>query len=173
MSGLRTPRLLLRRLTRADAAFVQSLVNDPDWLRHIGDRGVRTLADAERYIRTGPLAMYETYGFGLYAVERRSDGAVMGLCGLVKRDTLPEFDLGFAFLPAYRGEGYAREAALQVLAEAREAFGLPRVLAITSLHNARSMKLLEALGFRFERIMRQSPEDEGTRVYRLELRDRA
>jgi RimJ/RimL family protein N-acetyltransferase len=169
MTLLQTDRLLLRRVTSEDAPFIRSLVNDPDWLRYIGDRAVRTLEDARAYIRNGPARMYETYGFGLYAVERRSDGAAMGLCGLIKRDTLPEFDLGFAFLPAHRGQGYAREAASMVLTEAREAFGLVRVLAITSLDNERSMALLERLGFRFERVIRLTPEDPGTRLYALSL----
>ena len=169
MTLLRTDRLILRRVTSADAPFIRSLVNDPDWLRYIGDRGVRTLEDARAYVRNGPARMYETYGFGLYAVERRSDGAVMGLCGLIKRDTLPDFDLGFAFLPAHRGQGYAREAAAMVLAEARDAFGLSRVLAITSLDNERSMALLESLGFRFEQVIRLTPEDPGTRLYALSL----
>jgi ribosomal-protein-alanine N-acetyltransferase len=164
---MRTQRLILRRLTLEDAPFIHRLVNDPDWLRFIGDRGVRTIADAEAYLRNGPLRMYQTYGFGLYAVERSSDGTAMGLAGLVKRDTLPDFDLGFAFLPSCRGQGYAREAALAVLAEAREAFGLKRILAITSLDNARSMRLLESIGFRFERVIRQTPQDPGTRLYAL------
>jgi RimJ/RimL family protein N-acetyltransferase len=169
MTLLRTGRLILRRVTTEDAPFIKALVNDPDWLRFIGDRGVRTLEDARAYIRNGPLRMYETYGFGLYAVERGTDGATMGLAGLIKRDTLPEVDLGFAFLPAYRGQGYAREAASMVLTEAREAFGLSRVLAITSLDNNRSMKLLKSLGFRFERVIRLTPEDPGTRLYALSL----
>jgi RimJ/RimL family protein N-acetyltransferase len=169
MTLLRTGRLILRRVTTEDAPFIKALVNDPDWLRFIGDRGVRTLEDARAYIRNGPLRMYETYGFGLYAVERGTDGAAMGLAGLIKRDTLPEVDLGFAFLPAYRGQGHAREAASMVLTEAREAFGLSRVLAITSLDNHRSMKLLESLGFRFERVIRLTPEDPGTRLYALSL----
>ena len=162
---MQTQRLILRRLTLEDGPFIHRLVNDPDWLRFIGDRGVRTPADAEAYLRNGPLKMYETYGFGLYAAERSSDGMAMGLAGLVKRDSLPDFDLGFAFLPAYRGNGYAREAALAVLAEAREAFGLKRILAITSLDNTRSMQLLESIGFRFERVIRQTPQDPGTRLY--------
>jgi ribosomal-protein-alanine N-acetyltransferase len=166
---MKTERLILRRLTVADALFIRVLLNDPDWLRYIGDRGVRTLEDARAYIRNGPSRMYETYGFGLYAVVRKEDEAPMGLAGLIKRDTLPEMDLGFAFLPAYRGRGYGREAARAVLAEAREAFGLKRILAITSLDNERSIKLLESLGFRFERVIRQTPEDPGTRLFALSL----
>ena len=167
---METERLTLRRLTLEDSAFILRLLNDPDWLRFIGDRKVRTVEEAEAYLRNGPMAMYEACGFGLYAVVRRQDGAAMGLAGLIKRESLPEVDLGFAFLPDHRGQGYAREAALAVLAEAREAFGLKRVLAITSLDNERSMKLLERLGFRFERVIRLSEEDPGTRLYAIELR---
>jgi [ribosomal protein S5]-alanine N-acetyltransferase len=166
---METERLTLRRLTLEDAPFILRLLNDPDWLRFIGDRRVRTVADAQAYLRNGPMAMYEACGFGLYAVVRRQDGAAMGLAGLIQRESLPEVDLGFAFLPAYRGQGYAREAALAVLAEARQAFGLKRVLAITSLDNERSMKLLEKIGFRFERVIRLTEEDPGTRLYAIEL----
>ena len=169
MTPIETERLTLRRLTLEDAGFIRELVNDPDWLRHIGDRGVRTAADARAYIQNGPLRMYEVHGFGLYAVLRKPDEAVMGLCGVIKRDTLPDFDLGFAFLPPYRGQGYAREAALAVLAEARDEFRLARLLAITSLGNARSIKLLESLGFRFEKLIKQSDTDPGTRLFALEF----
>ncbi|HSD35826.1 MAG TPA: GNAT family N-acetyltransferase [Alphaproteobacteria bacterium] len=169
MTPIETERLTLRRLTPEDADFIRMLVNDPDWLRHIGDRGVRTAADARAYIRDGPMRMYAAHGFGLYAVLRKPDGAMMGLCGIIKRDTLPDFDLGFAFLPPYRGQGYAREAAQAAIAQAREDFRLRRLLAITSLDNARSIRLLEGLGFRFERVIKQSPQDPGTRLYAMEL----
>jgi [ribosomal protein S5]-alanine N-acetyltransferase len=169
---MQTERLTLRRLTLEDAPFIRQLLNDPDWLRFIGDRGVRTVGEAEAYLLKGPLAMYEACGFGLYAVVRKEDGAVMGLAGLIKREILSHADLGFAFLPAFRGKGYAREAALAVLAEAREGFGIGRVLAITSLDNERSMRLLEGIGFRFERVIQLSEEDAGTRLYAIELRAR-
>jgi RimJ/RimL family protein N-acetyltransferase len=169
MTPIETERLTLRRLTPEDAEFIRALVNDPDWLRNIGDRGVRSAADGRAYIQNGPMRMYDAHGFGLYAVLRKPDGAMMGLCGIIKRDTLPDFDLGFAFLPPFRGQGYAREAALAVLAEARDEFHLARLLAITSLDNARSIKLLESIGFRFERVIRQSPEDPGTRLFELTL----
>ena len=146
-----TERLILRTLVLEDAAFILELVNDPDWLRYIGDRGVRTLDDARGYIEKGPLDMHARYGFSLYRVELKSDGTPIGLCGLIKRDTLPEVDLGFAFLARYRGRGYAREAAEATLAHARNALGLKHILAIVSPGNKRSIALLEKLGFSYEK----------------------
>ena len=146
-----TERLILRTLVLEDAPFILELVNDPDWLRYIGDRGVRTLDDARGYIEKGPLDMHARHGFSLYRVERKSDGSPIGLCGLIKRDILPEVDLGFAFLQRYRGRGYAREAAEATLAHARNALGLKRILAIVSPGNDRSIALLEKLGFSYEK----------------------
>jgi RimJ/RimL family protein N-acetyltransferase len=165
MTTLETDRLILRRLTLDDAEFILRLVNDPSWLRYIGDRGVRTLEDARAYLRKGPIQMYEIFGFGLYAAQRKLDGTVMGLCGLIKRSFLKDFDLGFALLPQYRGQGYAREAASAVLNHAREECDLLRVLAITALDNEPSIKLLENLGFEFEEVIRISDDDPGTRLF--------
>jgi RimJ/RimL family protein N-acetyltransferase len=148
-----TPRLRLRPLALDDAPFILALVNDPDWLRQIGDKGVRTLDDARRYIVDGPMAMVARHGFGLQAVERKHDARPIGICGLIKRDSLDDVDLGFALLPAYRGHGYAREAATATLAYARDVVGLRRVVAITALDNADSAKLLERIGMRFESLI--------------------
>ena len=112
---LQTERLRIRPFTEDDAAFILELVNDADWLRFIGDKNVRSLDDARRYLRDGPLAMLARYGHALGCVERRSDGQAIGMCGLLKRDSLDDVDLGFAFLPAARGQGYAREAAAAVV----------------------------------------------------------
>ena len=155
-----TERLILRRLELEDAPFIHALVNDPDWLRYIGDKGVRTLDDARDYLRKGPIDMYERLGFGLFRVERREDGAVIGICGLIKRDTLDDVDIGFAFLPAFRAQGYAREAAQATLEYARNALKLPRVVAIVSPANAASAKLLEKIGLAFERRLKLSAADE-------------
>jgi [ribosomal protein S5]-alanine N-acetyltransferase len=162
--ALETDRLVLRPLTFDDAPFILELLNDPDWLRYIGDKGVRTLEDARRYIETGPIESYATNGFGMLLVELRSDRTPAGLCGLVRRDVLPGPDLGYAFLPAYRRSGYAREAVKAVLRFAREAAGLDHILAITSPGNERSIGVLEHFGFRFERMLRLSEADE-VRVY--------
>lgn len=150
MAVLRTRRLVLRHLTEGDAPFVLELVNDPDWLRHIGDKHVRTLADAVRYLRAGPLAMYERHGHGLYAVEVIATGTTVGVCGLVRRSGLEGVDLGFALLPAHRGLGYAYEAAAGTLEYARDVLGLRRVLAVTSPANVASAGLLTKLGMRRE-----------------------
>jgi RimJ/RimL family protein N-acetyltransferase len=155
---LDTDRLSLRRLSVEDNAFIIELVNDPLWRRFIGDRGVRTLDDARAYILKGPVAMYERVGFGLYLVELKSNGVPIGICGLIKRAALDDVDLGFAFLPEFRAQGYAYESAAAVLAYGQSAFGLKRIVAITSPDNERSVQLLEKLGFTFEKTI-QLPND--------------
>lgn len=151
MTVLQTERLILRELSLDDAPFIFELVNEPSWIRFIGDRGVRTLDDARAYILKGPMAMYDRCGFGLYMTARKEDGVPLGMCGLIKRDALPDVDIGFAFLPRYWGKGYAIEAAAAVLAHGKRALGLGRIVAITSPDNQSSMKLLEKIGFVFER----------------------
>lgn len=154
-----TDRLILRRLCADDAAFILELVNDPDWLRFIGDKGVRNLDDARAYIENGPVAMYGKHGFGLWRVELKHGGTPIGMCGLIKRDTLDDVDLGFAYLPRFRGHGYAREAAAATLAHGAARIGLRRIVAITSLDNAASGRLLEAVGLTFERLLDLSRTD--------------
>ena len=160
-----TPRLRLRELTADDAAFIMELVNEPDWLRFIGDRNVHSLEDARGYIARGPGASYAKWGFGLWAVALRGAPAgapapaqgssgreeLIGMCGLIRRDSLPHPDLGFAFLARHRGRGYAREAAAAAVALARERFQLERLLAITDPDNTASQAVLEHVGFVFER----------------------
>lgn len=160
-----TARLVLRRLSAADAPFVLRLVNEPSWLRFIGDRGVHNLEDARKYLEKGPLAMYAQHGFGLYMVERLPDRAPMGLCGLIRRDTLPDVDAGIAFLPEYWGQGYAREALVAVLDYGQRVFGLQRVIAVTSPDNERSIKLIESLGFRFERMVQMAPGEPEIKLF--------
>jgi len=155
-----TPRLVLRRLEERDAEFVFTLVNDSAWLQFIGDKGVRTLDDARAYLRNGPIDMYAKHGHGLYCVETKADGEAIGMCGLIKRDTLPDVDLGYAFLPQARGGGYAYEAASATMTYARETLNLQRILAIVSPGNERSIALLEKLGFRFEKSLRLPPKEE-------------
>jgi RimJ/RimL family protein N-acetyltransferase len=145
-----TERLRLRRFELADAAFVIELVNEPAWLEFIGDKNVHSVDDAHRYLREGPLDMYSRFGFGLYLVERRSDGAPIGTCGLIKRDALDDVDIGFAFLARVAKLGFAREAAKAVVAHARS-LGLRRLLAITTPHNHASQKVLARIGMQFDR----------------------
>lgn len=160
MNILQTQRLVLRQLTPGDAPFIFELVNDPDWLRNIGDKGVRNLDDARGYILKGPVDMYARLGFGLWCVELKDSGTRIGMCGLIKRDSLEDVDIGFAFLPAFRALGYAREAAQATLAHARDALGMRRLVAIVSPHNADSAKLLEKIGFRKESRLALSADDE-------------
>ncbi|HVE65780.1 MAG TPA: GNAT family N-acetyltransferase [Thermoanaerobaculia bacterium] len=163
---LETERLALRRLTVDDAPFMLRLLNEPSWLRYIGDRGVRTLDDARRYILEGPVAMYERLGFGLYATALREDDSVpIGICGLVKRAGLDDVDIGFALLPEHWGKGYAYEAASAVMGYAKSVVGLTRIVAITSLDNESSARLLGKIGLRFERLIRLTEGGEEVRLF--------
>lgn len=162
---IETERLSLCELTLDDADFILALVNEPSWLQHIGDRGVRTLEDARAYIRNGPMATIERFGYGLWQVRRRSDGAALGLCGLLKRDSLDGPDIGFAFSPAFWGQGYAREAAQATLDHAHGVFGLKRILAIVSPANARSIQLLEGLGLCAESRIRLTADADEVILY--------
>ena len=146
---LATARLELHRAVCADGPFLLALLNDPDWLRYIGDRGVRSLADAEAYVRDNLQAHYRAHGYGLYRVRLRSGATPIGLCGLLRRDFLVLPDLGFALLPSYVGHGYAAEAARGVIAYARRELGIERLCAIARPDNERSLRLLGRLGFRY------------------------
>ncbi len=165
----RTERLSLRWLEPSDAAFVLELVNDSDWLRYIGDRGIRTVADAEAYIETGPRAMYARLGFGLFAITLNRGRNLIGMCGLIQRDTLPHVDIGYALMPAFRGHGYALEAAQACVALARDTFKLRRLLAIVSPDNAASARLLGTLGMQLEQMLELVPGSSPVAVYALEL----
>lgn len=169
---VRTERLRLRLLDRGDAAFYLELLNDPAFIEHIGDRRVRTLEDAVRAIENGPVTMQRTRGHSMYLVEAQGDGAAagvpVGVSGLIKRETLEDVDIGYAFLPRYRGRGYAFEAARGVVAHART-LGIARLAAITTPGNAASIALLLRLGMRFEgsrRIVANEPE---LNLYRMDL----
>lgn len=154
MIVLETPRLTLRRLSEDHAGFILRLLNEPSFLRHVGDKGVRSEDDARRYLRDGPMASYARHGFGPYLVERKDDGAPVGMCGLLRRETLSDPDLGFAFLPEFWSRGYATEAAAAVLAYGRETLGLGRIVAITSPDNDGSIRVLQKLGFVYESRIR-------------------
>jgi len=165
MSVLSTQRLALRQLDAGDAPFMLELLNDPSFIANIGDRGVRTVEDAVRYIQDRMTPSYAQHGYGLYVVELRATGAAVGICGLVKRDYLDDPDIGFALLPAFLGQGYALESATAVREHTFEVLRLPRLLAITSAHNTRSMHLLEKIGLRFERMIIPPGEAREIRLY--------
>jgi len=159
-----TPRLALRRLDLDDAPFVLRLLNEPSFIENIADKGVRTLEDARAYLRNGPIASYARHGHGLWHVALRDTAIPIGICGLIKRDTLVDVDVGYALLPEFCGAGYASEATAAALAHARDVLGLRRVVAVVNPDNDRSLRLLDRLGFRFERMVRLSPEDREIRL---------
>lgn len=162
---LETERLRLRELDGGDAEFIVALLNDADFLRYIGDRQVRTPTDALRYLAEGPQASYAANGYGLWRVERREDGAVIGMCGLVRRESLPGPDIGYAYLPAFRGQGYAIEAGAAVLRHGLDRLDLPRILAIVTEANDSSVRVLEKLGMSRQGV--QQLNDEPLLVYAI------
>jgi RimJ/RimL family protein N-acetyltransferase len=164
---LQTERLNLRWLKESDAEFILDLLNQPSWLEFIGDRGVRNLDDARAYINNGPLAMIQQHGFGLYLTEVKSSGAPIGLCGLIKRETLDDVDIGFAFHPDCWGKGYAREAAKACVDYARDQFKLSRLVAITMPENKASIGLLKAIGMQYEKAVSLGDSDEVLQLFSI------
>jgi RimJ/RimL family protein N-acetyltransferase len=146
-------------MVAADAGFILALLNEPGFLRNIGDRGVKSIDDARTYIANGPMKSYEEHGFGLYVVELKESGAPIGICGLIKRASLDDVDVGFAFLESHWRKGYGHEAAAAVMEEGRRAHGLRRIVAVTAPHNQGSIRILEKVGLRFERMIRMPGED--------------
>ncbi len=159
MTVLTTERLILRHFDHGDAEFVLALLNEPSFLQNIGDKGVRTLADARGYLTSGPMASYQRFGFGLYLVALRESGTPIGMCGLLKRDWLDDPDIGFAFLPAFWSKGYAVESASAVRAYGHNQLGLKRIVAIVSPGNKDSFRVLERIGFRSEGTIHQADEE--------------
>ena len=169
MKVLETDRLNLRWLSNDDAEFILELLNEPSFLRFIGDKGVRTLDDARDYILNGPADMYTRLGFGLYLTELKDGGVPIGICGLLKRDGLEDPDIGFAFLPKFWARGYAYESADAVMAYGKTVLGLNRIVAITSPDNYASGRLLEKLGLRFERIIHLLNDASEVRLFASDL----
>ena len=163
--SLETDRLIVRPITFDDAPFILTLLNEPSFLRFIGDKQVRTVEDARQYILNGPVASYERHGFGLCLMELRESNTPVGMCGILKREELPDPDIGFALMPDFWNKGLAFEAAAAVLKDARERLKLNRILAITSLDNDASINLLERLGFSFEEIIQLAPDREQVRLF--------
>ncbi len=158
MSILLTPRLAMRQPVATDAGFILRLLNDPGWVRYIGDRGVRNEEAALGYIKDRLLAGFRQHGFGLWVVETRKGGDPLGLCGLLKRPELADVDLGFAFMPEARSQGIAQEAARRALEHAASELGLRRVVAITLPENVASSRLLLRLGMTRERAVQADGE---------------
>lgn len=164
-----TERLVLRRLTVDDSPFILRLLNEPSFLQHIGDRGVRNLADSKQYILSGPIASYERHGFGLFLVGLKDSHTPIGICGLLKRDALDDVDIGFAFVPESWSKGYAYESAVATLAYASDTHHLKRIVAITSPGNVSSINLLVKLGFHFDRMVLMPGEKDEVKLFALRL----
>lgn len=164
-----TPRLYLRRLEDADAPFIHELLNTPAFLLHIGDRGASELEGARAYIRNGPRLSYARHGFGLFLVARREDDQPIGICGLLRRKTLPDVDIGFAYLPQFCGQGFGYEAARATLDWGLSEHGIERVLAIVSPGNIASIALLGKLGFAHEGSQVLEANQDAVEVYAIAL----
>ncbi len=167
---LETERLILRLVAETDAEFILDQLNQPSFIEFIGDRGVRTVEEARNYIQTRFTRSYEDNGYSLYLVELKESLTPIGLCGFVKRDTLPDPDIGFAFLPQFSGKGYAVESARGVIEYGRDVLQFERVLAITTQDNGSSGRLLEKIGFAFERLIEMPPDDEVLKLFVWEVR---
>jgi RimJ/RimL family protein N-acetyltransferase len=164
MLPLQTDRLIIRELTLADAPFVLELLNEPAFHEYIGDRGVRDVAGAEKYLRDGPLASYAKHGFGLWGVTLH-DGTPLGICGLLQRDYLENPDLGYALLARHHGQGYAHEAAAAVVRHADGPLGRATLHALTAFRNPASVRLLGKLGFDFVKFFEQPGYPEPSRLF--------
>lgn len=160
MKILETERLIIQLLSIDDAAFILTLLNSPGWLQFIGNKNVHTIEDAQNYILNGPLKSYKQQGFGLYLMNLKNGNERIGICGLIKRETLKDADLGFALLPEFQGRGYVAEAAAAILNYAHSNLKLNRIAAITQPDNLACIKLLESLGFVFKNKISSPGEDE-------------
>ena len=168
MSVLETERLRLREINTDDAEFLLELLNEPSFLKNIGDKNVRTIADAASYALNGPIASYKQHGFGLYLVILKETDVPIGICGLVKRELLPDADIGYAFLPAYWRQGYAFESTSAVKRYGLSKLGQQRILAIVNPENASSIRVLEKLGLEFVRMVRMADDSPEICLYSSE-----
>jgi RimJ/RimL family protein N-acetyltransferase len=159
MNVIETERLILRKLTLDDAAFILDLLNQPSFIQFIGDRGVRTLDDARNYLSKKLVDSYERFGFGLYLTLLKESNIPIGICGLVKRESLEDVDIGFAFLPQYWLKGYAFESASAVMVYAKNILGIKRIVGIATPDNHGSIRVLEKLGLKFEQMVKLSEDD--------------
>lgn len=150
---VQTPRLTLRVFTLDDAALMRDVLNAPDFIRFVGDRGVHTLEQARQHITEKVLASQSENGFSMYHVSLRETGEAIGACGLIKRPGLDDVDIGYGFLPAFYGKGYASECANAVIQYARDVLGMRRVVGIVAPDHEASIHVLENAGLRFERMV--------------------
>lgn len=169
MKILETERLLIRRFTSDDAPFILEQVNEPSFIQNIGDRNIRSVEDARAYLQNGAIASYEKHGFGLSLVILKETDESIGMCGLIKRDELDDVDIGYAFLPRYWSKGYAVEAARATMEYAREKIGLKRLVAIVDPANESSIRVLEKIGMRYEKMVKLSADDIDLKLFSIVL----
>ena len=162
---LETERLVLREITTGDAEFMYQLMNDASWLRFIGDRNIKSIEAAKEYISNKIRTSYKTFGFGFYLVSLKENDAPLGVCGLIKRPTLEHVDVGFAFMPEYRNKGYGYESCVAIMDYAKDELGIDYIVAITDLDNIASIKLLEKLGLKFDKVMQLDGEKKQCRLF--------
>ena len=162
---LETDRLKLREFGLDDTKFIIELVNSPGWLKFIGDRNIKTKADAKNYLKYGPMKSYLENGYGLFMVEKKDDNTPIGMCGIIRRDNLEHPDIGFAFLPSYNGQGYAYEIASATLEYAKKVLKIPEILAITVGDNVKSIALLEKIGLKFIKKIHLKDDKEELLLY--------
>ncbi|HLG26968.1 MAG TPA: GNAT family N-acetyltransferase [Paenisporosarcina sp.] len=167
MKIIETERLVLRHIKTEDAKFMLEILNEPAWIKYIGDRGIRTIDEAKKYIEDGPMTMYEEKGFGLYLVELKESETPIGICGLIQRDFLKDVDLGFAIHSKYWGNGYAFEAAQATLTYGNEVLGFQRIVGFTSLDNEKSASLLLKLGMIEEDKIKFASTQEEVRLFAI------
>lgn len=169
LSVIVTERLSLREMSAADAGFVLEILNDPGFIRFVGDRGVRSLEDAARYASERFVESYRQNGFGLWLVETKDEKVPVGMCGLLKRKELNVVEVGYAFLPSFRARGYAFEAAAAVKTYARDVLKLPRLHAVVNPDNAVSIRVIEKLGMKYEHPVRLLGESSDISLYSTDL----
>lgn len=162
-----TERLLIRPCAVEDAEFIYELLNCNTWLKYIGDRNVKSAKEAEVYIKEKMHQQLKRLGFGNYTVIRNTDGAKIGTCGLHDREELEGVDIGFAFLPNFEKQGYAFEAANELIKQGFNLFHLKQINAITLPINKSSRKLLEKLGLQFEKMINLPNDKEKLMFYSL------
>ncbi|HMG66102.1 MAG TPA: GNAT family N-acetyltransferase [Chitinophagaceae bacterium] len=165
MEIIKTKRLILKPFTTGDTEFILELLNTEGWIKNIGDRNVKTTEEAKNYLKNGPLKSYELNGFGLYLVQLNEGGTSIGMCGFVKRDYLDHPDIGFAFLPEYIGKGYAFEIATRIIEYGLMELEFEKIFAITLPQNSSSVKLIERIGFTYDKNFITNDTNEELSLY--------
>lgn len=165
MNVLTTERLLIRMIKIEDAPFLVALMNDKDWIRYIGDRGIRTLEEAEAYIKARFFKSYEEHGFGFYGIVLKDTFEMIGIVGLIDREGLDHIDIGYGMLPQFRGKGYAFEATKAIFEYASNTLKLEKIVAIVNPDNKGSINLLHKLGLSYEKMVRLPDEDKDIKLF--------